>query len=266
MTTKYDLRMSEDSFKQNFRNLLEDLEDAVLLSGGETGEQDVTGDLSITGSLGVGTTSPGMAIGIEKTQDTAIGLRMQNLSGGTLASANTDIRSDTARLIVAALSSARALSVYGQAMANWTELRTLAGGGLSIGTGTLNAPVLFGTNGTLRLKIEGDGRVCLFQTLRSTALFSKTADTTLAAVTGLAFTVPPGSYRFEADLQIDAPAAGGYKLAVGGTATTTSYISWLSGTAVVSVAGTLAPLFAQNAAAGAASTVAIGSSFQIWPI
>jgi hypothetical protein len=119
-------------------------------------------------------------------------------------------------------------------------------------------------------------------------------------VTGLSFTVAAGrSYRFLAELHIDAPAAGGYKLAVGGTATATSYIAWLdvqsnapaltlasrsttfgagagltgaisgrallSGTIQVNAAGTLAPLFAQNAASGA-STVAIGSSFQIWPI
>lgn len=301
MTAKYDLRLSEDAFKQNFRNVQEIAEDAVLRSGGASGSQAVTGDISVTGKIGIGDSTPDFDLDIQKTTNGSVRANVQNDSTGTSADARVPVMAATSSVHLIAFGSGySAATLYGLAsLASWQTLSSLAGNGLVLGT-VPATPLVFGTTNLERARIEADGTVKLYQTQRTTATFTKAADTTLAAVTGLSFTVAAGrSYRFIAELHIDAPAAGGYKLAVGGTATATSYIAWLevtsntpavtlasrsttfgagagltgaitgrallSGTIQVNVGGSLAPLFAQNAASGA-STVAIGSSFQIWPI
>lgn len=134
--------------------------------------------------------------------------------------------------------------------------------------------------------------------LRVTAQFDKT-DTTLANVTGLTSQNLKAAtpYSFEADLFVDADATGGFKFAIGGTATATSIIYQImfldnsadtftinsrqtalagsdgaagptagycriKGTIVVNAAGTLTVQFAQNAASGTSSVLA-NSTFRV---
>jgi hypothetical protein len=132
--------------------------------------------------------------------------------------------------------------------------------------------------------------------VRNPSTFTKSADTTLADVTGLSISVLAGGvYAFEAVLQINASAVGGYKFAIGGTATATSLLARIVannvltavlnsvvttlgtavgavagtdvfvrifGTIVVANAGTLTIQFAQNVASGASSVLA-NSAFQV---
>lgn len=134
---------------------------------------------------------------------------------------------------------------------------------------------------------------------RTTSQFDKTSDTTLADVPGLSVTVSAGqTYFFEAIVFCSGlGGGGGYKLAVGGTATATALIvdgvgasssaalpvsrvttlganvapgttnataSYrLSGTITVNAGGTLTIQFAQNSSNGTASSVLVGSVIRI---
>ena len=138
---------------------------------------------------------------------------------------------------------------------------------------------------------------------RNSSQFDKTSDTTLANVTGLSRNVEAGrAYGFEATLYTTSNTAGGIKCAIGGTATATSVIYdavitqngamvapgttratalatavadvtnvsaakvKITGTIVISGAGTLTVQFAQNASNGSASSVLINSTFRLFPI
>lgn len=136
---------------------------------------------------------------------------------------------------------------------------------------------------------------------RVSTQFDKTSDTTLANVTGLTRNVEAGkSYRFSAVLFTTSNVAGGVQAAVAGTATATAIIyegltlaaaaigaqtrATALGTTVggitavtaatieiyglitVNGAGTLTIQFAQNTSNGAASSVLVGSHFEIQQI
>lgn len=129
---------------------------------------------------------------------------------------------------------------------------------------------------------------------RVSSQFNKT-NTALADVTGLSVDVEAGkTYNFRATLHITASAAGGLKVAIGGTCTATSiiyftvfqnsigstdvtdrhtalggssaisndtiYLVRIEGNITVNAAGTLVPQFAQNVANGT-SSVLVGSTF-----
>lgn len=128
--------------------------------------------------------------------------------------------------------------------------------------------------------------------------FSKAADTTLADVTGLSFTLASGGvYKFLAKLYLSCGGSGGAKVALAGTATATTinYIIRLNtttalasevntamggdygttaahvyaevdGAIVVNAGGTLLIQFAQNASNGTASIVLVGSTFEVQKI
>ncbi len=129
----------------------------------------------------------------------------------------------------------------------------------------------------------------------TTSDFSKTSDTTLAAVTGLTHTLEAsGVYRFSACLYLSCNASGGAKVAVSGTCTATTIYALLclqqttaiksklvstldntiaeaaadicafvNGTITVAKAGTLLLQFAQNASYATASKVLKGSWFEV---
>jgi len=133
--------------------------------------------------------------------------------------------------------------------------------------------------------------------VRTSAQFDKTSDTTLADVTGLTLNVEAGrTYIIKATLFTTSNVAGGVKAAVGGTATATTFIgdavytdaaTLAKGRAtalatamggmtaatvakieveallVVNAAGTITIQFAQNASNGAASSVLVGSYMTI---
>lgn len=134
---------------------------------------------------------------------------------------------------------------------------------------------------------------------RVTTQMDASSNTTLAAITGLTSTLIAGrKYRFRATLFVDADATGGIKFSVAGTATATSivyqvnairndtsvyaitsrqtalggagvgtaaataYYVEIVGTIVCNAAGTLTPMFAQNAASGT-SSVLVNSTFNV---
>lgn len=131
-------------------------------------------------------------------------------------------------------------------------------------------------------------------TTRSTIQLDKTADTTLANVTGLVATVVPGTYMFRLALSGTANASGGWKAAFKYTGTVVSALNataevftasavavassttatdqapfiastsaaisaLVDGTMVVTTGGTVQLQFAQNASNGAASSIYVGS-------
>lgn len=155
------------------------------------------------------------------------------------------------------------------------------------------APYIYdGTTGNLRI-----GKFETSETLNVTTQFDKT-NTTLADVTELSIGVQASrTYQFSAVLFVDADASGGYKFAIGGTATATAIIYninalnngssaytltsrqtsvggsagaatgtslyvEISGTITVNAAGTLTVQFAQNSASGT-SSVLVGSTFTV---
>jgi hypothetical protein len=139
-------------------------------------------------------------------------------------------------------------------------------------------------------RMTGLGRVVTTQ-------FDKTSDTALANVTGLTFNGEAGvTYKLNGILYTTANVAGGVKVAVSGTATATSVIyegdldnggthtvtratalgtavcavtaataatCLIRGTIKINAAGTITLQFAQNASNGAASSVLVGSTFDI---
>lgn len=155
-------------------------------------------------------------------------------------------------------------------------------------------------NGTGRWDFVADaGTVRRPATLVTAADFAAAADTTLNDVTGLEHDLRPGTYQFEGELYCTLDATGGGKFAVafGGTASSilyelhginlaskvallgtrhtssgssdntvgpTSATVYVSGSLVVTAAGTLAPQFAQQASSGT-STVLAGSWFTVAP-
>jgi glycerol-3-phosphate dehydrogenase len=138
-------------------------------------------------------------------------------------------------------------------------------------------------------------------TVRVATQFDKTSDATLANVTGLSVNVEASrTYRFKARLYTTSNSSGGVKAAIGGTATATAIIYEaithngaavsaqtratslgtavggvtavtaalieIEGTIAVNAAGTLTVQFAQNASNGTASSVLVGSYFEVWEI
>lgn len=129
--------------------------------------------------------------------------------------------------------------------------------------------------------------------------FDKTSDVALANITGLSVNVAAGkTYTFEAVLYTTSNVGGGVQAAIAGTATATSIIYEgettaaaaigaqtraaalgttvggittvtaarinIAGTITVNGAGTLTVQFAQNTSNGAASSVLVGSSLQVF--
>jgi len=153
-------------------------------------------------------------------------------------------------------------------------------------------PSLYFTNGSgVRQEIP------LMQQSRVSTQFDKTSDTTLANITGLTASLNAGKfYKFSVTLYTTSNVAGGVKAAIAGTATATAIIyegfttdagvitqtrATALGTAVGAItavtagyieitgyiqcnaSGTLTVQFAQNASNGTASSVLVGSDFQV---
>jgi len=150
-----------------------------------------------------------------------------------------------------------------------------------------------GTSANLRV-----GKFETSETFNVTTQFDKAANTTLGDVTGLSTSVQASrTYHFRAVLFVDADATGGYKVAIGGTATATAIVYnikalnngssaytitsrqtalagsagaatgtslfiEIEGTITVNAAGTLTVQFAQNASNGT-SSVLVGSTFDV---
>jgi hypothetical protein len=184
--------------------------------------------------------------------------------------------------------------IRAKAAENWSN--SAAGTRVAIETTNIGA-------GSPTSKFEvGPTGVCMTKgTVRVATQFDKTSDATLANVTGLSVNVEASrTYRFKARLYTTSNSSGGVKAAIGGTATATAIIYEaithngaavsaqtratslgtavggvtavtaalieIEGTITVNAAGTLTVQFAQNASNGTASSVLVGSYFEVWEI
>lgn len=174
-------------------------------------------------------------------------------------------------------------------------------GDLPVGTSQV---IQDSSNNTLRAYVNDAGTLKVISgpdKARVSSQFDKTADTTLANITGLSVYLSAGrTYSFEAVLFTSSNVLGGVKAAIAGTATATAIIYEgettaaaaigaqtratalatsvggitavsaarinIIGTITVNAAGTLTVQFAQNASNGAASSVLVGSYFVVYDI
>lgn len=161
--------------------------------------------------------------------------------------------------------------------------------------------IKFGADSDPAVDVDVNGWILYAGTKRVSTQFDKSADTTLANITGLSVTTVAGrTYRFNSILFVDSSTLGGYKFAVSGTTTATAIVyninvinnttnaytitsrqtamggssgaatgtseyAEISGLITVSSAGTLTLQFAQNVSNGT-SSVLVGSVFEVWDI
>lgn len=158
-----------------------------------------------------------------------------------------------------------------------------------------STPTLYFTNGGAQRQ-----EIPQIQQKRVSTQFDKTSSTSLSDITGLSVTLVAGqTYRFTAILYTTANVAGGVKFAIAGTATATAIVydsilqaggafstlgtsratalgtavsdsttttagtCYITGLITCNAAGTLTVQFAQNASSGSASSVLVGSEFEI---
>lgn len=150
--------------------------------------------------------------------------------------------------------------------------------------------------GVMKLNLDSEGYLRTPTQARVTTQFDKTSSTTLGDITGLTVKVKAsGKYRFRAVLMTTSNVAGGVKAAISGTATVTSItysgvtygtavtysntttygnavgavtaetgaMIIIEGSVVINAAGTLTVQFAQNASNGTASSVLVGSTWEV---
>lgn len=168
MSTKYRYEFTPDAFKQNFRNLLEDLEalsasivstlaQAVLLAGRAGGQAIISGTLNDQ-RLGIGA-NPSFSLDVQVTQNTMTIVRSKNVSTGTAGEGRLRSEADVARAELTSTGSGyTAFAYFGTTPASWSFCAAATGNGL--GVGTLNSsPLLLGTNNLGRMLIDANGNV-----------------------------------------------------------------------------------------------------------
>ena len=111
------------------------------------------------GNVGIGTVSPTNLVDAVQSQDGGSILSITNTSSGVSSMAIVNAASDWGALRLQAHSTGRTLTRYGITLSGWGEIVPTAGNGLLIGTGALAKPVVFGTNGSERLRIDSAGNV-----------------------------------------------------------------------------------------------------------
>lgn len=195
---RYVLAFTVDAFKQNFRNLIEDLDSllsatlgAVLLAG-RSGGQIVPGgtaaseDLTLTSTkhatkdriffgsaqtsaydelndrIGIGTPSPAMDLTISKTFNGDVGMRALNQSTGTSANSRltASTNTDASRVqLIAFGTSYTAATLYGLPnLTGWQTLSSINSSGLVVGT-VPSVPLVLGTSNAERMRIDSNGNV-----------------------------------------------------------------------------------------------------------
>lgn len=248
-------------------------------------------------------TTAGQFITVEDSANRNTVAVVTNTDGaGASAAGVVRAQSNIAAAQISAFGAGFSSTLWGVAAAGYGSLNNRSSGnGLLVGT--LNAtPLILGANSIAGLKFDGTNSHPSFPASdkRVTTQFDKTSDTTLANITGLSVNVTAGAkYQFRATLYCTSNASGGVKFAIGGTATATSIIyeselfsagvstatgttratalatavgditavtstkCVITGTIVVANAGTLVPMYAQNASFGTASSVLVNSMFEV---
>ena len=121
--------------------------------------------INTAGNVGIGTTAPTYPLDININQNNYTGLKLQNSNTGTLARSGIEVYTDKLSFDIRVHGSGwTGYSRFGINMANTAEIvadQFVSGGvnALLIGTGANSAPIVFGTNGFERVRIDGAGNV-----------------------------------------------------------------------------------------------------------
>ena len=155
-------------------------------------------DINASGNVGVGTASPSERLHALNTADSQTVSMVENASNGTNAAAILRAKSDTAQIQVTAQSSTRAVTRFGQAIAGWNEIIQFSGNGLAIGT-TTAVPMIFGTNNTNRMQIDG-----------TTGAVTVSGNFTVTGVKNFAVPDPQNAKKAIYYASLEGPEAGTY--------------------------------------------------------
>jgi len=111
------------------------------------------------GYVGIGTTSPAFQLEVCNSQNAATYIQANNPDGLSInAQAGLRAVADTAATYVLAHGSGRTVARYGITLAGYSEILVNAGNGLVCGT-SIAKPLIFGTNGGERMRIDSTGNV-----------------------------------------------------------------------------------------------------------
>jgi len=109
--------------------------------------------------VGLGVAAPGFLLDGGVNTDALTSYRLYNPNAGSAAQAVITSKSDVAQIQFTGHSSARVVTRYGTALGGFSEVGVVSGEGLMIGTITLAKPIIFGTNGAERMRIDSLGSV-----------------------------------------------------------------------------------------------------------
>lgn len=139
------------------------------------------------GSVGIGLNNPTRRLHVYQSLDGGPGAEFQNPNTGTGAFATFKATSDTASINTMAHGSGRVATRYGVTLGSMAEVLGQTGNGLLIGTSTNATPIVFGTNGAERLRIDSAGGIGIGITGPTAAVHIK-AGTATASTAPLKFT------------------------------------------------------------------------------
>lgn len=112
-----------------------------------------------TGSLGIGTNSPSYIVHAKKDQNDGTQIAVENSTDGTSSQAVMIALSNASITEIRAHATSRTGTRYGVAIAGFCEVLARGGNGLLIGTFTDAKPIVLGTNGAERARIDSAGLV-----------------------------------------------------------------------------------------------------------
>ena len=131
------------------------LGDAPMILGTNNGDRvHILGN----GDVGVGTAAPTEKLHVFENADTQTFVLAENPNTGTSAAALLRAKADVAMVNFQAHASTRTLSRFGTVLGGWTEMLSVAGNGLAIGT-LAGVPMILGTNNADRIHITPAGDV-----------------------------------------------------------------------------------------------------------
>jgi len=115
-----------------------------------------------TDNVGIGTTSPDALLHVVKSDDSSVGINIDNGNAGLNAHARLALKnnSDDTFYLMNNGSGRTLTTRYGITVADYSEILAQESiNGLLIGTGLTNTPIIFGNNNTERMRIAAGGNV-----------------------------------------------------------------------------------------------------------